>query len=134
MLFGNSVPFGKPTRNHQIFCQSNQRAVWKVFFSKVLDGIGRRLTGLYLDLVIASSFLNRGETWSLLIEFGTMLLLLFTCNYVVSVWRGFLFLWVLGMGCVILLRHSLSLPYNFFYRGIYVIRDGFDFGVFCKLQ
>ena len=30
-------------------------------------------------------------------------LLLFTCNYVVSVWRGFLFLWVLGMGYVILL-------------------------------
>ena len=28
-------------------------------------------------------------------------LLLFTCNYVVSVWRGFLFLWVLEMGCVI---------------------------------
>ena len=41
-------------------------------------------------------------------------LLLFTCNYVVSVWRGFLFLWVLGMGCVILLWHSLSLPYNNF--------------------
>ena len=30
-------------------------------------------------------------------------LLLFTCNYVVSIWRGFLFLWVLGMGYVILL-------------------------------
>ena len=29
-------------------------------------------------------------------------LLLFTCNY----WRGFLFLWVLGMGYVILLWHS----------------------------
>ena len=28
-------------------------------------------------------------------------LLSFTCNYVVSVWRGFLFLWVLGMGYVI---------------------------------
>ena len=41
-------------------------------------------------------------------------LLLFTCNYVVSVWRGFLFLWVLGMGNVILLWHSLSLPYNYF--------------------
>ena len=41
-------------------------------------------------------------------------LLLFTCNYVVFVWRGFLFLWVLGMGYVILLRHSLSLPYNYF--------------------
>ena len=36
-------------------------------------------------------------------------LLLFTCNYVVSVWRGFLFLWVLRMGHVILLWHSLSL-------------------------
>ena len=32
----------------------------------------------------------------------------------VSVWRGFLFLWVLGMGYVILLWHSLSLPYNYF--------------------
>ena len=41
-------------------------------------------------------------------------LLLFTCNYVVSVWRGFLFLWVLGMGYVILLWHSLSLPYSYF--------------------
>ena len=41
-------------------------------------------------------------------------LLLFTCNYVVFVWRGFFFLWVLGMGYVILLWHSLSLPYNYF--------------------
>ena len=40
-------------------------------------------------------------------------LLLFTCNYVVSVWKGFLFLWVLGMGCVMLLWHSLSLPFNY---------------------
>ena len=36
---------------------------------------------------------------------------LFTCNYVVSVRRGFLFLWVLAMGCIILLRHYLSLLY-----------------------
>ena len=41
-------------------------------------------------------------------------LLLFTSNYVVSVWRGFLFLFVLGKGYVILLWHSLSLPYNYF--------------------
>ena len=42
-------------------------------------------------------------------------LLLFTCNYVVSVWIVFLFLWVLGIGYVILLWHSLSLPYrNYF--------------------
>ena len=40
-------------------------------------------------------------------------LLSFTCNYVVFVWRGFLFLWVLGISYVILLWHSLSLPYNY---------------------
>ena len=43
-------------------------------------------------------------------------LLLFTCTYVVSVWRGFLFILVIGMGYVILLWHSLSLPYNYFLR------------------
>ena len=56
-------------------------------------------------------------------------LLLFTCNYVVFVWRGFLFLWVLGMGYVILLWHSLSLPYNYFEETIgvkdYVHSSGF---------
>ena len=41
-------------------------------------------------------------------------LLSFTCNYVVSVRRGFLFLLVLGMGCVILLWHCLCLQYNYF--------------------
>ena len=41
-------------------------------------------------------------------------LLLFTCNYVVFVWRSFLFLWVLRMDYVILLWHSLSLPYNYY--------------------
>ena len=39
-------------------------------------------------------------------------LLLFTCNYVVSVWRGFLFLWVLGMGYFIFIvtlpEHSIN--------------------------
>ena len=43
-----------------------------------------------------------------------MCLLLFTCNYVVSVWRGFLKLWVFGMFYVLLLWHFLSLPYNDF--------------------
>ena len=37
-------------------------------------------------------------------------LILFTCNYVVSFRRGFLFLWVLEMGYIILFGHSLSLP------------------------
>ena len=41
-------------------------------------------------------------------------LLLFTCVFVFSVRRGFLLLWVLCKGYVILLWHSLSLPYNHF--------------------
>ena len=40
-------------------------------------------------------------------------LLSFTCNYVVSVQKHFLFILVLGMGFVILLWHSLGLPYNY---------------------
>ena len=48
-----------------------------------------------------------------LVRLELICLLLFTCNYVVSVWGGFLFLLVLGVGCVILLWHSMSLPYNY---------------------
>ena len=29
-------------------------------------------------------------------------------------WRGFLFLWVLEIGYVILMWHSMSLPYKYF--------------------
>ena len=47
-------------------------------------------------------------------------LLLFTCEYVVSDWGGFLFLWVLGVGYVILLWHSLSLTYNYFVKKSYL--------------
>ena len=36
-------------------------------------------------------------------EEGAVCLLLFVCGYLVSVWRGFLFLWVLWMGYVVLL-------------------------------
>ena len=59
-------------------------------------------------------------------------LLLFTCNYVVSVWRGFLFLWVLGMGYVILLWHSLSLPYNYFDRNLTFIDHVTQFSTGCQ--
>ena len=43
-------------------------------------------------------------------------LMSFTCNCVVSVRGGFLFLWMLGMGHVILLSqwHSLNLSYNYY--------------------
>ena len=42
-------------------------------------------------------------------------LLLFTCNYVVSVRKGFCFFCVLWMGYVILLWHSLSLSCRILY-------------------
>ena len=56
-------------------------------------------------------------------------LLLFTCNYVVSVRRGFLFLWVLGMGYVILFWHSLGLLYDYFddKEEMHTIFDAFEF-------
>ena len=47
-------------------------------------------------------------------EERAIFLRLFTCNYVVSVRRGFLFLLVLGKGGIILLWHSLSLPYTYY--------------------
>ena len=49
------------------------------------------------------------------------LICLFTCSCVVSVRRGFLFLWVRDIGCVILLWHSLSLPYTYFAENLQVI-------------
>ena len=42
---------------------------------------------------------------------GLVFLLLFTCYFVVSVRRRFLFLLVIRMGYVILLWHSLDLPF-----------------------
>ena len=39
-------------------------------------------------------------------------LLSFTCNYMVSVRMGFFFLLKLEIGCVIILFHPQSLPYN----------------------
>ena len=59
-------------------------------------------------------YVNGSESLTSVGEKRSICLLLFTCSYVVSVWRGILFLWVLGMSCVILLWHSLSLPYNYF--------------------
>ena len=50
-------------------------------------------------------------------------LLSFTCNNVVSVWRCLLFLWVLWMSYVILLWHSLSLPYNYFTSSIKKVKS-----------
>ena len=71
---------------------------------------------IYLDLYsfVVYLYVNGSGSITSVEKRELICLLLFTCNYVVSVWRGFLFLWVLGMGYVILLWHSLSLPYNYF--------------------
>ena len=79
----------------------------------MIFGVGVSCRNLFSFVVIlyvsgSGSITSVGE------ERELICLLLFTCNYVVSVWIGFLFLWVLGMGYVILLLHSLSLPYNYF--------------------
>ena len=59
-------------------------------------------------------------------------MVLFTCNYVVSVW-GFLFLWVLGMGYVILLWHFMSLPLIIFQTIVAGIRHMTISRNFCFL-
>ena len=65
------------------------------------------LNVVYLYVSRSGSITSVGE------ERANLSRLLFACDCVVSVRRGFLFLLVLGMGYVILLWHSLSLPYNY---------------------
>ena len=72
-------------------------------------GVGVSCTNLY-SFVVYLCVDDSGSVTSVGEERELICLLLFTCNYVVYVWRGFLFLLVLGMGYVILLWHSLSLP------------------------
>ena len=52
-------------------------------------------------------------------------LLLFTCSFVVSVSKRFLFLLVLGIGCTFLLWHSLGLP-------LIIVKWKFSFHVFTS--
>ena len=86
-----------------------------VLFLLNIFGVGVSFRNLYYFVVYlylngSGSITSVGEER----ERELICLLLFICNYVVSVWRGFPFLWVLGMGYVILSWHSLSLPYNYF--------------------
>ena len=64
----------------------------------------------YLYSIVVYLYVNGGGSIAPVGEEGAVCLLLFACVYVVSVWRGFLFLWVLWMGYVVLLWRSLSLP------------------------
>ena len=69
----------------------------------------------YLYSFVVYLYVSRsGSITSVWEERELICLLLFTFNYVVSVRRGFLFLLLLGIGCVILLWHSLGLSYNYF--------------------
>ena len=68
----------------------------------------------YLYSFVVYLYVNGSGSITSVEEEIAICLLLFTCNYVVSVWRGFLFLWVLGMGNVVLLWRFLSLPCNYF--------------------
>ena len=70
---------------------------------------------LFVLILVARLYVSgSGSITSVGEERELICLLSFACNYVVSVLRGFLILWVLGMGCVLLLWHFLSLPYNCF--------------------
>ena len=82
-------------------------------------GVGVSCRNLYSFVVYL--YVNCSGSITRLGKRELICLLLFTCNYVVSVWRGFLFLWVLGMGCIILLWHSMGLSYNYFEGWIWVL-------------
>ena len=75
----------------------------------------------YLYFFVVHLYVNGSGSITSVGEERANCLLLFTCNYVVSVWRGFLFLWVLGMGYVVLLWRSLSLPYNYFSKYLTIL-------------
>ena len=68
----------------------------------------------YLYSFVVYLYVNGSGSITSVGEERAICLLLFICNYVVSVWRGVLYLWLLGMGYVVLLWRSLSLPYNYF--------------------
>ena len=63
-----------------------------------------------LLLVCSGSITSVGELGKRELFF----MLSFTCNYVFSDRKGFFFLLVLRMGCVILLWHSFGLTYDYF--------------------
>ena len=56
---------------------------------------------------------NLADSFNRLGKRELIVLLLFICDYLVSVRRSFLFPLVLGIGCVILLCHSLARRYNY---------------------
>ena len=61
----------------------------------------------YLYSFVVYLYVNGSGSITSVGEERAICLLLFTCNYVVSVWRGFLFLWVLRYFIVALPESSI---------------------------
>ena len=106
MASDNNRPSQFQRQTNCLFCRLNQSYEWPIYIFTLVQKVK----------IAHTKFSINYPRLCLLI-----CLLLFTRNYVVSVWRGFLFLWVLGMRYVILLWHSLSLPYNYFSKTLQVI-------------
>ena len=93
-----------------LLATGRSKAVVLVIFLLNVFGVGVLCRNLYSYVV--KIYVSRSRSIISVLEERErelFCLLLFTCNYVVSVRRGFLFLWVLGIGYVILLWHPLSL-------------------------
>ena len=95
-----------------LLATDRSKAVVLVWFLLNVFGVGVSCRKLYSFVVYL--YVDGVDQLPRLGKRELICLRLFTCNYVVFVWRGFLFLWVLGMGNIIILWHSLSLPYNYF--------------------
>ena len=93
-----------------LLATDRSKAVVLVKFLLNVSGVGVLCRNLYSCVVYL--YVSGSGSITSVGKRELICLLLFACNYVVSVWRGFLFLWVLGMGYVILLWHFLSPPYN----------------------
>ena len=78
----------------------------------MLFGVGISCRILYS--IVSCLYLNCSRSITSVGEETANCLLSFACDHVVPGRKGFLFLWVLGVGCFILLWHSLRLPYNYF--------------------
>ena len=66
-------------------------------------GVGVSCRILYS--IVSYSYVSCSGTITSVGEERANFLLSFTCNYVVSVWRGFLFLLVLGIDCYFIVAH-----------------------------
>ena len=95
-----------------LLATDRSKVVVLVLFLLNVFGVGVSCRYLY-SFVVYLYVNGSGSITSVGEERELICLLLFTCNYGISVWRGFLFLWVLRMGYFILLWPSLSLPYNY---------------------